>query len=126
VKHFELPIDETRPEAKRRLETRLLVCNATGSVYGVTYKWRPDNSDAELLSSNLTETILIKTTTGTRTQTWYYPSRQDCRTCPTEKAGGVLGVKTRQINRDFRSTKGVIENQLRAWNRMGLFSETIS
>src|SRR5215831_268255 len=39
VKHFELPVDETKPEQKRRLETRLLVCDATGSVYGVTYKW---------------------------------------------------------------------------------------
>ncbi|HWW02560.1 MAG TPA: chitobiase/beta-hexosaminidase C-terminal domain-containing protein [Candidatus Acidoferrum sp.] len=121
VKHFELPIDETRPEAKRRLETRLLVCNATGSVYGVTYKWRPDNSDAELLSSNLAETILIKTATGTRTQTWYYPSRQDCRICHTDKAGGVLGVKTRQINRPVALANGTVENQLLSWNRRGLF-----
>ena len=61
VKHFDLATDETRPETKRRLETRLLVCDSTGSVYGVTYKWRPDNSDADLLPTNLTETIQIKT-----------------------------------------------------------------
>ncbi|HVV72179.1 MAG TPA: hypothetical protein VHI52_11890, partial [Verrucomicrobiae bacterium] len=98
VKHFELGIDETRPELKKRLETRLLVCDANGSVYGVTYKWRADNSDAELLATNLTEEIVIKTATGVRTQTWYYPSRQDCRVCHTDNAGGVLGVKATQIN----------------------------
>jgi uncharacterized repeat protein (TIGR03806 family) len=121
VKHFELAVDETRPQIRRRLETRLLVRDATGSVYGVTYKWRADNRDADLLTSNLSETILIKTAAGVRTQTWYYPSRQDCRVCHTDKAGGVLGVKTRQINRDILPPNGKFENQLVRWSRMGLF-----
>jgi hypothetical protein len=71
VKTFELATNETLPNLKRRLETRLLVCDADGGVYGVTYKWRADNSDAELLETNLTEPILIKTATGVRTQMWY-------------------------------------------------------
>jgi mono/diheme cytochrome c family protein len=111
VKHFELATNESQPLQRRRLETRLLVCAANGSVYGATYKWRPDNSDADLLPTNLTENILIQTANGTRTQTWYYPSREDCRTCHTDRAGGVLGVKTRQFNRDLISK----------WNRLGLF-----
>ena len=92
VKHFALTTDETRPDVTRRLETRLLVCDATGGVYGVTYKWRTDQRDADLLATNLTEAIVITTATGVRTQSWYYPSRQDCLTCHTALAGGVLGV----------------------------------
>jgi uncharacterized repeat protein (TIGR03806 family) len=111
VKHFELATNESQPLQRRRLETRLLVCAANGSVYGATYKWRPDNSDADLLATNLTEDIVIQTATGTRTQTWYYPSREDCLTCHTDRAGGVLGVKTRQLNRDIINT----------WNHLGLF-----
>lgn len=122
VKHFELPIDDTHPNVHRRLETRFIVCNSTGGVYGVTYKWRPDNSDAELLGTNLVEKIPIQTASGTRTQQWYYPSREDCRTCHTRLAGGVLGVKTRQLNRDFAYPSGVIDNELRAWNHVGFFN----
>ncbi len=125
VKHFELATDETQPASRRRLETRLLVRNSTGSVYGVTYKWRADGSDADLLATNLTEAILIKTATGVRTQTWYYPSRQDCRVCHSDVAGGVLGVKTRQLNRDFAYPGGVTDNELRAWNHIGLFAPAI-
>ena len=126
VKHFEMRTDETRPELKRRLETRLLVCDATGGVYGVTYKWRPDNSDAELLATNITETLTIKTSSGVRTQAYYYPSPVDCRTCHTKLAGGVLGVKTRQINREFTYSSGVRDNQLRAWNHIGLFTPDLA
>jgi uncharacterized repeat protein (TIGR03806 family) len=125
VKHFELITDETRPITKHRLETRILVRDASGGVYGVTYKWRPDNTDAELLTSNLTETFQIRTATGVRTQTWYYPSRQDCRTCHTPTAGGVLGLKTRQLNRDFKFPSGIEDNELRAWNHVGLFEPAL-
>src|SRR5579859_3378596 len=38
VKEFEMATNETRPEKRRRLETRLLVLTAGGGVYGATYK----------------------------------------------------------------------------------------
>ncbi len=123
VKNFDLSVDAANPAGKRRLETRLLVRDADGGVYGVVYKWRADGSDADLLAGSETETISIKSATGeVRQQTWYYPSRQDCLTCHTANAGGVLGVKTRQLNRSFTYPSGVNDNELRAWNHLGLFA----
>ena len=65
MKHFELTVNEITGERKR-LETRLLVRNQTGTVYGVTYKWRSDNSDADLLPGALDEDIPIITASGAR------------------------------------------------------------
>jgi len=126
VKTFLLATNELDPHSLRRLETRLLVCDADGGVYGATYKWRADNRDADLLATNLTEAISIQTATGTRTQPWYYPSRADCLTCHTANAGLVLGLKTRQLNHDFTYPSGVTDNELRAWNHIGLFDTNLN
>jgi uncharacterized repeat protein (TIGR03806 family) len=123
VKNFDLELDAAKPAVKRRLETRLLVRDADGGVYGVVYKWRADGSDADLLAGSESESIAMKSATGeVRQQTWYFPSRQDCLTCHTANAGGVLGVKTRQLNRSFTYPSGVNDNELRAWNHLGLFT----
>ena len=124
VKHFDLVVDESNPNApKRRLETRLLVRNPSSSVYGVTYKWRANNTDADLLPASLSEAIIITNADlTTRTQTWYYPSRGDCLACHTPTANYVLGVKTRQLNKSFTyASSGVTDNELRTLNQVGLF-----
>ncbi len=121
VKHFDLPVDETNPNILHRLETRLLVRDTDGTVYGASYKWRADLSDADLVSTGTNEDIEIKTATGTRVQKWFYPGRQDCITCHTTIAGGVLGVKTRQLNGDFKYPDGVTDNQLRTLSHLALF-----
>ncbi|HXI48608.1 MAG TPA: hypothetical protein VNH39_08470, partial [Steroidobacteraceae bacterium] len=83
VKNFDLP-DGTGASPKRRLETRLLVCDSAGGVYGVVYKWRSDGSDADLIEGSRTEDIAIRSANGeVHRQSWYYPSRQDCLTCHT-------------------------------------------
>ena len=62
VKHFELPTSDVNPAATKRLETRVLVTQEDGAVYGATYKWRADQSDADLLDGALTESVAIATT----------------------------------------------------------------
>ncbi len=125
VKTFQLHVDDTDPAKLRRLETRLIVRDTNGYVYGATYKWRNDNSDADMVIAGMTEDIPIATATGTRVQHWFYPGRQDCLTCHTPAAGGILGVKTRQLNGDYTYPNGVTDNQLREWNHLGLFDATL-
>ena len=121
VKNFDLPVDDTIPEMVRRLETRILVRDTNGYVYGASYKWRADNSDADLVTTGITEPIEIKTATGSRTQNWFYPGRQDCLTCHTPASGGVLGLKTRQLNGSFKYPNGVTDNQLHTLGHLGIF-----
>lgn len=122
IKNFDLTINETNGST-RRLETRFLVRAAKGGVYGVTYRWRRDGSDADLVSAPVTENIAIATASGVRTQAWYYPGPLDCVSCHNPNAGSVLGVNARQLNGSFTYTStGVTDNQLRTWNHLGLFS----
>lgn len=128
VKHFELNTDERNPAIRKRLETRLLFVNNDSTVFGVTYRWRNDNTNADLLPDAQDEDITITTATGgTRVQRWHYPSRAECLQCHTQNAGGVLGVKTRQQNGSmlFPST-GVTDNQIRTWNHIGLFNTALN
>ena len=127
VKHFDLQTNELDSQAIRRLETRVLVNFTNGIVYGATYRWRADHSDADLVSAAQTEDIVITTATGSRTQTWYYPSSTDCVVCHNQNSGGILGAsKTRQLNRDWTyQGNGVTDNQLRTLNYVGLFNPAV-
>jgi hypothetical protein len=124
VKNFDLVVNATNPSVPlRRLETRLLVRDTNGAVYGVTYKWRADDSEADLLTNSLTEAILVTNATGVVTQNWYYPSPADCLTCHTAVAGYVLGVNERQLNgTNTYPATGVTDNQIRTMNRLGILN----
>ncbi|MGZ5553529.1 MAG: PQQ-dependent sugar dehydrogenase, partial [Chthoniobacterales bacterium] len=99
IKHFDLETVRGDPSSRRRLETRFIVKTSSGN-YGITYKWRSDNSDADLVAeSGLDEIIPITVNGSPTTQTWHYPSRNECRTCHTAVAGHALSFNTRQLNR---------------------------
>lgn len=128
IKHFELPIDESNPAAIRRLETRFLVALSGGDFYGITYRWREDGSDADLLPGGASDLITLTNTDGTtRTQTWDYPSRLDCRACHNQGAGVFLGVNTPQLNGDLiYPNESTPTNQLERWNSSNLFTTVLS
>ncbi|MCX8495185.1 MAG: PQQ-dependent sugar dehydrogenase [Akkermansiaceae bacterium] len=124
VKHFELPIDDRNPALTQRLETRFLVIDQNGGSYGVTYRWRADGSDANLLTTGASQDYTIATAGGgTRSQTWSFPSRLDCTSCHNSNSKHVLGAKTYQLNRDLRyPVTGRTDNQLRTLAHVGLLS----
>jgi len=93
VKHFELT---------KRLETRLLVFNDTGSWYGVTYRWRADYSNADLVKKPIHESI--------KGQRWSYPDSKTCLECHRAGTTGVLGLNARQI-----SHRTIVDWSKRGW-----------
>ncbi len=134
VKNFPLAVNPTNATVPlRRLETQLLVRDNNGSAYGISYKWRADNSDADILNSGLSENIQVTNAAGVQTQTWYYTGPADCAECHNSSvvnnASGimVLGVNARQLNGSLTyPASGVTDNQLRTLNRLGLFNPAIN
>ncbi len=112
VKHFEL---EQAAGAKHRLETRFLVHAKDDRYYGVTYRWRPDNSDADLQDP---KAFLEKV----GDQTWHYPSRGECGRCHNSSTNYVLGLKTAQFNRPlYYPSSGLTANMVSTLQGLGLF-----
>ena len=115
VKHFELPRSGggTTP-----VETRVMVYRTDGWA-GFTYRWRDDQSDAELVAD--------AGATGTYgTQAWNFPSRSQCMQCHTQVTGRALGLNTQQLNGSHTYTAtGRSDNQLRTLNHIGIFSSDI-
>ena len=128
IKHFELATNEQNPAIRTRLETRFTVKSKDGSWYGVTYKWRPDGSDADLLLDGLIENVTITTASGgTRTQPWTYPSRTECLQCHNNASTQVLGLRTWQLNGTF-TYPGTVSpaNQIQTWSDIGMFDQTLT
>ena len=128
VKHFDMPIDEQNPALIRRMETRFMVQGSNGEYFGFTYRWRPDGSDADLLTGAMNETVPVRKADGSIVnQAWHYPSRTECFSCHSTASGYVLGPRTRQLNGDYTYSKtGRTENQLETLNHLGIFSPSIN
>ncbi len=123
VKHFELPTDLRAESKPRPLETRVLVCDDRGEVYGASYRWSKDGNRAQLVTFNESETIAVTLADGTSTtQTWTYPGRFECALCHNHASGHVLGFTLGQLGRDVASDVGQSENQIARLIRMGVLS----
>lgn len=107
----------------RKMETRFLIHGDDGKYYGLTYRWRDDQSDADLLVDREEDTFDI----AGQQRTWTFPSRSDCLQCHTSSTGRVLGVRTRQLNGDlFYPQTGRTANQLVTLNQLGFLTPTIN
>lgn len=130
VKNFDLLVDERVGAANpiRRLETRILVRLSDGGIRGATYKWRLDNSDADIVNSALSDPVTItQANSTTRSQTWFFPSPNQCLICHNADAGLVLGVKTAQLNGDYTyAATGRTDNQLHTFHHLGMFDQAIA
>ncbi|RYD21942.1 MAG: hypothetical protein EOP88_09660 [Verrucomicrobiaceae bacterium] len=127
IQHFEI-VTNAASSTRRRLETRLLVLDASGSFgYGASYRWRADQSDADLVDPGGQEEVLKITDAAgnTRSQTWSYPGSGLCFMCHTPNAGFVLGPKTRQLNGNHDYAGGRADNQLRTWNYLQMFNSPL-
>ncbi|MGV3661723.1 MAG: PQQ-dependent sugar dehydrogenase [Prosthecobacter sp.] len=121
IKHFDIETTRGVPATRRKLETRFLVKTAT-DIYGLSYKWRTDQTDAELVAeTGLTEAI----PSSSPAQTWRYPSRGECVTCHTQVGGHALSFNTRQLNRMHDHGAGP-QNQIQALSNAGYFSTPVS
>lgn len=118
VKHFELP---TGPGSSVRIETRVLLHQLDG-WQGYTYLWNANGSDADLVdAAGADVSYTVDLGSGAHAQAWHLPSRAECLSCHTSAAGRVLGLQAGQLNRDFAFALRA-DNQLRAWNHIGLFT----
>lgn len=99
IKHFDYELTRGNPTTKKRLETRLLMINATGS-YGVSYRWNDAGTEAFLVADGGEDFDMNVLISGTPTNVhWRIPSRSECLACHTPQGGHGLSFETRQLNR---------------------------
>ena len=123
VKQFDLPVLSNSVVAPRRIETRLLVRTDTG-VYGASYRWRDDQTDADLVPEVGTNSTFLVLKDGTNhLQTWHFPALSECATCHNSQAGFSLGFNSAQLSRTV-IRNGQPVNQIRALSDAGYFTET--
>ena len=126
VKHFNLPNERTNPNGpSRRIETRFIVKTSDG-IYGLTYAWRDDQSDADLVPDYGMDVFYDVTVNGKPTQQlWHYPARYECIECHSPAGGYGLGFNTRQMNGSHVYGTQTI-NQIKALSDAGYFSAPVS
>jgi hypothetical protein len=124
IKNFRVDTVYGDPGSRILVETRFLVRRIGGAEdfpwHGITYRWARDQSDADLVSQDLGENILINVRQNgvVRGKRWTYPSKHQCVTCHFGR--GILGFITPQLNRPSRANASV--NQLQDLKDKGVLS----
>lgn len=117
IKHFDIDTERGNPATRRRLETRILV-KTKSDVYGLSYKWRDDQTEADLVDGAGQNYAIPGAIPA---QTWRFPSRTECTRCHTPEAGYALSFHTAQLNRE--STTPGYGQQLAALHKAGYLDQ---
>lgn len=108
------------------LETRFFLYDDDDKWRGFTYQWRADHSDADLLDVQVVDEYEVIGESGSsETHRHLFPARANCLKCHPAGAGSVLGLHTTTMNSDYAYPNGKTDNQIRALNHAGYFSEVI-
>jgi hypothetical protein len=105
-----------KDRARSLIEIRVLYVDGPHHVQGASYQWNKTTSEAEIVLQPKTEQVWDSD--NRKQKNWFFPGPNDCQTCHTEAGGGVLGFKTRQINREVLSN-GCFTNQIDALSERG-------
>jgi uncharacterized repeat protein (TIGR03806 family) len=105
--------------ANKLIETRLFMKHPDGIWGGYTYEWNDAETGATRVIGGKSKVI--------GSQTWVYPSEQQCLQCHTSAAGRSLGLETPQQNGDFLyPSTGRTANQVVTLNTIGAILPAIS
>lgn len=121
IKHFDIETTRGNPATRRKLETRFLVKTAGGS-YGLSYRWRADQTDADLVAESGSTELIAG---SAPMQTWRFPSRTECIACHTPVGGHALSFNTPQLNRTVMYGAEAI-NQIKALGDAGYLDAPVS
>lgn len=125
VKNFYFP--GAKPEM---VESRVLI-KTHDHVYGFTYKWNQEQSDAELVGEEGDSMVVVIPSmnpenpedaegsdgSDVKKVTWRFPGRAACLHCHSKATGGVLGFTRHQLD---VVSNGSFGNQLEAFAKAGI------
>jgi len=119
VKTFAYPRDaRDSSKGERLVETRLLIRNADG-ITPITYVWNDEQTRAVRTIAGIDVAVSwIDASGATRTGNFGVPNTNQCIRCHG-KTPSLLGIKTRQMNRDYDYGSGA-ENQIDHLAKLGL------
>ena len=115
IKNFSIDTVAGDPSSRILIETRFLVVRTIEAVSyysGLSYHWRRDQSDADLVPPRMGEDALIPVRVGGEAKglRWHYPTQQECSRCHVPETRGAIGFITPQLDRPAIGRPGV--NQL--------------
>ena len=114
-----LSFPDSSGRGRKHIETQIAHKDG-GEWRFLTYRWRDDQSDADLVDENGVDADIE---VGGRSMPWRFASRAECTACHTQRTFFVNAVSTEQLSRefDYSSIGGKPGDQLETLIAIGLF-----